>query len=73
VEQLTWIEFKKLDSDQKFLLIGHTLMVVGGTFLAFGNLFALTKGQLPVTPIGEFSSKDNSSYNRKRSDPFFIS
>ena len=70
MENVTWSEFRKLKPEDKFLLSGHSFVVLGGCLLAFGNLIRLLKGgELPIKPILDNYEKksDESLYKSKRS------
>ena len=72
MEHLTWKEFCKLSPENKFLMSGHSLIVLGGSLLAFGNLLKLLKGDgLPSTTMLEKQIEPkvdtNSLYGKKKS------
>jgi hypothetical protein len=72
MNNLSWSEFRVLPVHNKFLLTGHTFIVVGGSCLAFGSLLEMLKeGGLPTKPVTttNFTSgnESNSLYSARKS------
>jgi hypothetical protein len=68
------VDWSSLSSSERWLLVGHSMTVIGFSCLAFGNLISMLEGEkgLPVQPINPNINNNNNSvqenlYQRKKS------
>mgnify|MGYP000235824534 CR=1 FL=1 len=63
--------FKELEIDQQITILGQGLIVIGSTFLSFGQILKLMKtDQLPTYPIQLPSTQEQKTYEPKQRSYF---